>query len=616
MKLQWSSLRKYLLIVGVALITIGLFLHSYDYLTVNLHVRTEPVLFPSRDGLAITGILYYPVNYNASSQYPTIVTVHGINANAMSIMTRMSAELARRNFLVLAINLRSHWLSAGICTLSAKEPYDVMGAIDWLFLRPDVNQSAIGLVGHSLGGMTVVRTAAQDPRVNATVQSGAPLRIIDIILPYVSNLNFQLFQLFLKLHNDLSDPTTLANTAPIDVVNITHPRNFLICYGDQDYAATLEEQLEWLYRATGNSSALKDTMYGNFTIGNASMLNIYPNVDHGGEPFHPPLIIDTIYWLENSLLGGIQGPLLETDLIQWIRLPFGNELLIIGFILTIPPVFSYALEFYEKKRKSKAKPEKDENALTASKRGLKGILSPSLWTAGIFALTALPVIPLIFLFPNLNTYRIAGLIQNLFMIHALFLGAALLLILILEKKVFNSNHFNFEIDTNRSSLFYSTIIGLILAVFLIFGLIALPMIPGPSLLLPTHPIDITLLIVLLTVSLMISEIYLRGFLFNNLYKPGSSITNWLQFLGIGAIGGFIQGISLSIFLLPFSFSFLTIGPLTLSFVIVGMVGGTAIFTLVGMMNNYLYSRTKSVIPGALILAFMLTFVFVFRFVIM
>ncbi|MHA1146212.1 MAG: hypothetical protein ACTSRW_15865, partial [Candidatus Helarchaeota archaeon] len=95
MKIRWTGIRKYVLITGLVLLAVGFALQPYDMLVQNLHARYQPVFFKSRDGITdISGFLYFPQSYEPSAQYPTVVLVHGINANT-GLMIRIAVELIR-----------------------------------------------------------------------------------------------------------------------------------------------------------------------------------------------------------------------------------------------------------------------------------------------------------------------------------------------------------------------------------------------------------------------------------------------------------------------------------------------------------------------------------------
>ena len=603
-------LRKYILIIGLIFITIGIVFLIPESILPNVYSQTTPVTLKSRDNLDLTGIFYQPLDYNSSKLYPAVVVVHGINSRAEHL-SHLSVELARRDFLVLAINMRGHRLSQGFCTLTENEPNDVMGAIDWLVGRFDVNSSTIGVIGHSLGGMTVIRTAALDSRINATVALGAPPSIEMLLDRYTQDLNFAILQMLVNLYSDVSDQTELDNRAPVKDVNTTNPRNFLLCWGDKDTASTLDDQKLFLYNATGNTTALENVFYGNFTNGTAKMLTTYSSVDHDQEVRHPPIIVDVIEWMENSLLGGTQGSISESDLIIWIPTTIGTILITLGFFTTILPVFSYLFNFYDNRIKKKKELDVEIKQNYSQKNRILTILG----CAGLFSLGGILVMPIILNFNilNLNFYRLPGVLMNIFLIQSMIIGAGLLCIVFLQRKFSQINFFN-KIKIPSKTVLYSTIIGLLISTFFIFGLFYLPDLPLMIFNVPSHPLDVIILCVLLSLSFIIMEIFFRHFIFDKMFKPKSEIKNWAQFLWIGAIGGLIQGLSFTLIFIFFIPGALTIGPIVISLPLLGFLAGFLLFTFFGALNNYLYHRTGSVIPGAIFQAIILISFLMFRFV--
>ncbi|MHA1715284.1 MAG: alpha/beta hydrolase, partial [Promethearchaeota archaeon] len=502
--------QRNLIIIGVIIIFIGICFQPWDFLLQNFYARYQPVSFQSHDGVTtIYGFLYYPATYDPSKQYPAVVLVHGINSNS-GVMIPLAVQLAIRGFMVLAINLRGHFLSSGYCTLSAREPLDIRGAIDWLFDRTDVNQTALGLVGHSLGGMSVIRAAAQDPRVNACVELGAPLSIENLLNKYVSNMDFTLFQLYVNLWNDLSNPTVLEETAPINVVNVTHPRNFLMCYGDLDYAATLEEQKSYLINATGNASAEIGVLYGDYHYGNATELIRYESVYHGDEPRHSEIIVDVINWMEMSLNGQNPTPLTTSGLLFWYHPVLPGDWIIFGGILfilvgAIPIVIDL---FEKKKQKNDATKEIKEVSNGKSSTVSKyDVLKYSILCAGLLIGTAF-LVPLsnLFLIPNLNFYRLAGVIVNLFVIQAMFLGPILVALILIDRK--HSRNKSFKLSVKKRDITYSVLCGIVLASIFVFCIVYLPLLSGLNFIFPLQPLDIILLLMLLILSFLIQEIYM------------------------------------------------------------------------------------------------------------
>ena len=68
--------------------------------------------------------------------------------------------------------------SALTVTYRAKQPVDdpedACLGLDWLEGQPDIDPQRIAIFGHSRGGLTALRVAAQDPRVRSVVAFAAP----------------------------------------------------------------------------------------------------------------------------------------------------------------------------------------------------------------------------------------------------------------------------------------------------------------------------------------------------------------------------------------------------------------------------------------------------------
>lgn len=337
-KLRFINFRKCLLLIGVVLIIIGFFLAPYDQFKTD--IKPEKVsFFSENDHITIVGDLYLPKDFNPSQFYPAVILVHGINDGAERYR-HMAVEFVRRNFTVLAINLRGHDGSGGICSLSAYEPWDIMGAADYLLSH--YNISNLGLVGHSLGAMSAIRAAYNDSRFNATVLMGPPVSIDLVVSRFLTNIDFIYnYQWLLSLHVNLSDPYERYIRSPIYWVNQTRPKNLFYVLGGLDTAATPQEALLIIYNATGNTSAQVNLPYGRFEYHNRTLLKLYPNIDHGSEPTTPEIILDTVLWMENALLGAPQGNLTLADLIQWNQNPYWGTFITVGFLICILPGMSY-----------------------------------------------------------------------------------------------------------------------------------------------------------------------------------------------------------------------------------------------------------------------------------
>ena len=115
------------------------------------------VVLRSRDGLALAG-WYVP-----GSRRAAIILVHGLSGSSSSMIYH-AAALASYGYSALIFDLRGHGASQGdVCTGGIEEANDVLGAVDYLLSREDVDPNQIGALGISLGAQCALRGAADCP---------------------------------------------------------------------------------------------------------------------------------------------------------------------------------------------------------------------------------------------------------------------------------------------------------------------------------------------------------------------------------------------------------------------------------------------------------------------
>ncbi|MBN1259954.1 MAG: alpha/beta fold hydrolase [Anaerolineae bacterium] len=126
----------------------------------------EKVEFPSRDGLLLFG-WYIPGRNRAA-----VVLVHGGGSQGIA-MLHHAAALATKGFGALMFDLRAHGSSEGdTCTAGWREVQDLLGAVDYVRNRPDVDEDKIGVLGLSLGAQIALRSAAQCEVIRGVVAEG------------------------------------------------------------------------------------------------------------------------------------------------------------------------------------------------------------------------------------------------------------------------------------------------------------------------------------------------------------------------------------------------------------------------------------------------------------
>ena len=117
----------------------------------------EDIFFHSSDGLRLEG-WYVPAR---QPEKATIIFVHGLKGNRSSFLTQAST-LIQEGYGALLFDLRNHGSSEGhITTMSAKEIFDIEGAVNFLKARAEVDPTNIGIIGHSFGASAALRAASQ-----------------------------------------------------------------------------------------------------------------------------------------------------------------------------------------------------------------------------------------------------------------------------------------------------------------------------------------------------------------------------------------------------------------------------------------------------------------------
>lgn len=128
----------------------------------------EPIELTADDGTCLAG-RYWP----ATGQHFTVVVVHGFAASKDdAAVVAMCNELAASGFGTLVLDTRGHGDSTGLCTLGDREPLDIGAAVAFARKR----QQDVILVGASLGAISALRYAVDDPALAGVVSVSAPAR--------------------------------------------------------------------------------------------------------------------------------------------------------------------------------------------------------------------------------------------------------------------------------------------------------------------------------------------------------------------------------------------------------------------------------------------------------
>jgi dienelactone hydrolase len=218
----------------------------------------------------LSGLLYRPAYASADNRVPATVIAHGIS-ESKDMMSSLGLELSRRGFVVLCLDLLGHGQSGGTVDDGINEPsFGVTTAVQYLKTLPFVNSSAIGLIGHSLGGGAVRAAAAEDGHIEGVVLIAGGL-------------------------GDVAQDTEYGN------LNSTFPKNLFVIVGKYDVLFNLTELAakELPSAFDNNQTVVPGVLYGDFQSQTARKL-FTPTTTHLFEPLDPTFIKQTIAWMQNT----------------------------------------------------------------------------------------------------------------------------------------------------------------------------------------------------------------------------------------------------------------------------------------------------------------------------
>jgi alpha/beta superfamily hydrolase len=260
-----------------------------------------PIQLERPGDITILGDIYYTKNIDTAKAHPLVFLQHGMGGRKENYQP-MALAFISRGFVVVTMNLRNHYGSAGHTTLGVEESNDLLAAIEYVQIilnQRDISIFNVGIVGHSLGALTSTLAAIKG-NLSSCVAI-APPADLSIMISSVIGSDFETFGSLIAGFNDFSDPGFIAN---FTLMGQNPPPNYLMIAGEGDTLVKPIVVENLLKDFTKNESAAGFTLYGDFSSGTAIEYQLLPAPDHGAEqyPFLTPEITKSaINWTETAL---------------------------------------------------------------------------------------------------------------------------------------------------------------------------------------------------------------------------------------------------------------------------------------------------------------------------
>jgi uncharacterized protein len=194
----------------------------------------EEVTFPSvGDSLRISG-WFLPATTQPA---PAVVLCHGIWTGRRECLP-LALRFQAAGYNVLTFDFRAHGLSDGRFTsVGLHETNDVLGAVEYVKGRPEVDPARIGVIGFSMGAAAAIQAAARCQDIRALVADSAYASFVDAArysFKVVTRVpHFPIAPLAMRWAKWLVN-VDANQLRPIDVIGQIAPRPVLVAHGALD----------------------------------------------------------------------------------------------------------------------------------------------------------------------------------------------------------------------------------------------------------------------------------------------------------------------------------------------------------------------------------------------
>lgn len=188
----------------------------------------------------LDGIKLHAWKFGSDTPKGVVVVLHGMHGLDAASLLDYGKFFKDQGFDAFCLDLRAHGRSEGEeITFGYKEIDDVTALLDWIRLDDKYQEKPIILFGLSMGGSTVIQTAAVREDVDMVISVCAYDSFLSQAKDYMKHANIpksivNIYSQTLKLVLALRFDTNPEQAAPLNQIEKIAPRPILLIHGEAD----------------------------------------------------------------------------------------------------------------------------------------------------------------------------------------------------------------------------------------------------------------------------------------------------------------------------------------------------------------------------------------------
>jgi len=216
-------------------------------------IKYESINFKTQDKVLLSGWLMIKDRRN-----PVIIVCHGLGANRSDVL-EFAFILYKAGYNIFMFDFRGHGESKGwYSSFGYLEQRDLLGAVQYLKGRGDINNANIGVFGISMSGSVAILAASSNPRIKAVAVDSPYIDLDETITQHTEHLlhiPIRFLGRLAVLAYRLRFFVDSSKISPIKAISKISPRAVFIISGAKDDRMRPEDTRR-LYEAAGEPKQL------------------------------------------------------------------------------------------------------------------------------------------------------------------------------------------------------------------------------------------------------------------------------------------------------------------------------------------------------------------------